>query len=419
MRSNLPLSWNDLKRMRNILRALIHIGVKPNDPIFDRRLKIAVNVLLLNAVLSIGSVSIIHLIFQREMSNLYILISLPLFLLAGFINAKGYVMTAITYIFCMSNILLTIFSIRLGELSLTHVHFILLIIGIALLYQYRKSTFYFYFNLAFTLICVVFVLLSFQFAWFSWFLDRSLNPNLSRHLNYIMLFVVSLVFTFTVVYTYYQQQTSLLLSLQEQKILLAEVNHRVKNNMAVIIGLLNLKRNISENKETQQDLEDVKARVMSMSLVHDRMYSDGNASAVDMDGYVEDLVKEISNSFNPFNKVKFEILVEKLTIEVSIAIPLSLILNEIITNAMKHAFNHTSAPKIYIEIKRKDGDLLQVTIRDNGSGLQDMQKSSDRMGMVLIEALTEQLGGTQKFSEDNGLRFDLVFSVSPLTQRRI
>ncbi len=234
-----------------------------------------------------------------------------------------------------------------------------------------------------------------------------------------MLFVVSLVFTFTVVYTYYQQQTSLLLSLQEQKILLAEVNHRVKNNMAVIIGLLNLKRNISENKETQQDLEDVKARVMSMSLVHDRMYSDGNASAVDMDGYVEDLVKEISNSFNPFNKVKFEILVEKLTIEVSIAIPLSLILNEIITNAMKHAFNHTSAPKIYIEIKRKDGDLLQVTIRDNGSGLQDMQKSSDRMGMVLIEALTEQLGGTQKFSEDNGLRFDLVFSVSPLTQRRI
>lgn len=419
MRSNLPLSWNDLKRMRNILSALIHIGVKPNDPIFDRRLKIAVNVLVVNAVLSIGIVSIIHLMFQREMSNLYILIALPLFSIAGIINAKGYVMTAITYVFTISNILLTVFSIRLGEMSLTHVHFILLIIGIALLYQYRKSTFYFYFNLAFTLICVVFVLLSFQFGWFSWFLDRTLNPDLSRHLNYIMLIVISLVFTFTVVYTYYQQQVSVLQSLQEQRILLAEVNHRVKNNMAVIIGLLNLKRNNSNNDNTRQDLEDVKARVMSMALVHDRMYSDGNASAVDMDGYVEDLVKEISHSFNLFNKVKYEVSVEKLSIEVSIAIPLGLILNEIITNAMKHAFSNTPNPTIYIEIKRKEGDFLQVTIRDNGSGLKEMQKSNDRLGMVLIEALIEQLGGAHHFSEDNGLRFDLAFSVSPLSHRRI
>lgn len=405
--------------MGNLLKTLIHAGVKPNDAVFDRRLKIAVNVLVVNAVISIGAVSIIHLIFNREMSNLYILIALPLFSLAGVINAKGYVMTAITYVFCVSNILLTVFSIRLGELSLTHVHFILLIIGIALLYQYRKSTFYFYFNLIFTLICVIFVLLSFQFGWFNQFLDQSLNPDLSRHLNYIMLIVVSLVFTFTVVYTYYQQQASILQSLQEQKILLAEVNHRVKNNMAVIIGLLNMKRNISNNTETKKDLDDVKARVMSMSLVHDRMYSDGNASAVDMDGYVEDLVNEISHSFNLFNKVKFEVSVEKLTIEVSIAIPLGLILNEIITNAMKHAFKDTANPMIYIEIKRKEGDLLHVTVRDNGSGLQEMQKSTDRMGMVLIEALTEQIGGVHEFSEDNGLRFDLAFSVSPLTQRRI
>lgn len=405
--------------MGNLLKTLIHAGVKPNDAVFDRRLKIAVNVLVVNAVISIGAVSIIHLIFNREMSNLYILIALPLFSLAGVINAKGYVMTAITYVFCVSNILLTVFSIRLGELSLTHVHFILLIIGIALLYQYRKSTFYFYFNLIFTLICVVFVMFSFQFGWFSQFLDHTLNPDLSRHLNYIMLIVVSLVFTFTVVYTYYQQQASILQSLQEQKILLAEVNHRVKNNMAVIIGLLNMKRNISNNIETQKDLDDVKARVMSMSLVHDRMYSDGNASAVDMDGYVEDLVKEISHSFNLFNKVKFDVSVEKLTIEVSIAIPLGLILNEIITNAMKHAFKDTANPMIYIEIKRKEGDLLHVTVRDNGSGLQEMQKSTDRMGMVLIEALTEQLGGVHEFTEDNGLRFELSFSVSPLTQRRI
>ena len=405
--------------MRNLFRSLIQAGVKPYDAVFDRRLKIAVNVLVANAVLSISAVSIIHLIFQREISNLYILIALPLFLLAGIINAKGYVMTAITYVFCMSNILLLVFSIRLGEMSLTHVHFILLIIGIALLYQYRKSTFYFYFNLTFTLICVVFVLLSFQFGWFSWFLDHSLNPDLSRHLNYIMLIVVSLVFTFTVVYTYYQQQVSVLQSLQEQKVLLAEVNHRVKNNMAVIIGLLNLKRNISKNTETQKDLEEVKARVMSMALVHDRMYSDGNASAVDMDGYVEDLVKEISHSFNLFNKVKFDVSVEKLKIVVSVAIPLGLILNEIITNAMKHAFENTVKPKIYIEIKRKDGDMLHVMIRDNGRGFHEMPKSNDSMGMVLIEALTEQLNGTHKFSEENGLRFDLLFSFSPTTQRRI
>jgi two-component sensor histidine kinase len=401
------------------VKRLIHVGVKPEDTVFDRRLKIAVNVFVINAILSIGIVSILHFIFNREMANLSILIALPLFSIAGILNLRGYVMSAINYVFCMSNILLTIFSIRLGELSLTHVHFILLIIGISLLYQYRKSTFYFYFNLVFTMVCVVFVLLSFQFGWFSWFLDKSLNPDMSRHLNYIMLIVVSLVFTFTVVYTYYQQQASILQSLQEQKILLAEVNHRVKNNMAVIVGLINMKRNNSNNSETRQDLEDVKARVMSMALVHDRMYSDGNASAVDMDGYVGDLVKEISHSFNLSNQVKFVIAVEKLTIDVSVAIPLGLIINELITNAMKHAFENTIDPTIYIQINRKEQNMLNVTIRDNGQGLIVAPQGTDRMGMVLVEALTEQLGGVHTFSEDSGLKFELMFSVSPVSQRRI
>lgn len=405
--------------MANFIKKWINTGVKPEDTVFDRRLKIAVNVLVTNAILSIGIVSVLHFIFQRQMSNLNILISLPLFAVAGILNVRGYVMTAITYVFCVSNILLVIFSIRLGEMSLTHVHFILLIIGISLLYQYRKSTFYFYFNLIFTLLCVVFVLLSFQFGWFSWFLDRTLNPDLSRHLNYIMLIVISLVFTFTVVYTYYQQQSSILQSLQEQKILLAEVNHRVKNNMAVIIGLLNMKRNISPNKETQQDLEDVKARVMSMALVHDRIYSDGNASAVDMDGYVDDLVKEISHSFNLQKHVKFNVLVEKLTIEVSVAIPLGLILNELITNSMKHAFASIDSPEITIEIVRVDEGWLQVTIADNGVGFSGVEQGGEQMGIVLIEALAEQLGGTHQFKAGSGLIFEMKFSIAKTNQRRI
>jgi len=405
--------------MGNFVKRLINVGVKQDDTVFDQRLKIAVNILVINAIISISIVSLLHYLFEREISNLGILISLPLFAVAGILNVRGYVMSAITYIFCTSNILITIFSIRLGEMSLTHVHFILLIIGIALLYQYRKSTFYFYFNLTFTIVCVVFVLLSFQFGWLSWFLDRSLNPDLSRHLNYIMLVVVSLVFTFTVVYTYYQQQASILQSLQGQKILLAEVNHRVKNNMAIIIGLLNMKRNNSANSETQQDLDDVKARVMSMSLVHDRMYSDRNASAIDIHGYVDDLVKEIAYSFNLVNQVKFEVAVEVLSIDVSNAIPLGLIINELITNSMKHAFQNIPEPKIFIQITRKDQDVLHVIIRDNGSGMDKTNSGAEGMGMVIIEALTEQLGGTHVFSEENGVKFDLTFSASPATQRRI
>lgn len=405
--------------MWNFVLRLIKVGVKQDDTVFDQRLKMAVNILVINAILSISIVSILHFIFEREMSNLSILIALPLFTFAGILNVRGYVMSAITYIFCISNLLLTIFSLRLGEMSLTHVHFILLIIGIALLYQYRKSTFYFYFNLLFTIVCVVFVLLSFQFGWFSWLLDRSLNPDLSRHLNYIMLVVVSLVFTFTVVYTYYQQQASVLQSLQEQKILLAEVNHRVKNNMAIIIGLLNMKRNNSTNVETQQDLEEVKARVMSMSLVHDRIYSARNTSAVDLDGYVDDLVKEISHASHLATPVKFVVSVEKLTIDVSVAIPLGLMINELITNSMKHAFKNTSEPMVFIQIMQLEPDVLRVTIRDNGKGINDIMSKTDGMGMVLIEALTEQLGGTYVFSEDNGVKFDLTFPVSPVTQRQI
>lgn len=394
----------------NWFKDIIHIGVLPSDAFFDKRLKIAVNLLALNATVSLIFAALFGYYVQEDANSLLILLSVPVFLLIFYLNKIGKVMVGLTLMFMFSALLLTIYSLRTGEESATHLHFILNFLGLSLIYQKKEAKAWVIANLIFTLLCIVFVLLSYRMNWFAGFVDDYVIPEKQRILNFVMLIACSIVYSGVVVNTFNLQHKEIAHALEEQRVLLAEVNHRVKNNMAIIISLLNLKRNLTDNDKTKQDLNEIKDRVMSMALVHQKMYQNKNQSAVEIDEYVSELVHEIKSSVDMKNEIIVETEIEKVPLDVSMAIPLGLILNELITNSMKHAFDQTASPLIRIKLKRSNDRLVMLSVKDNGKGM-DFSESpkEESLGMLLIEALTDQLGGDHNFSNNNGLEWMITF----------
>jgi two-component sensor histidine kinase len=249
---------------------------------------------------------------------------------------------------------------------------------------------------------------SFQTGFLNFLVDPQVDPIHQRHLNFVFLIICSIIFSSVIAITHQTQQKALEHSLQEQKVLLAEINHRVKNNLAVIVSLLNMQINNSKNKETKNAIQVVHNRIMSMALVHQKMYQNKSAVAVELESYITELVSEIRNSMSLQQDIKVEMEVAPINIDISVAIPLGLILNEIITNAIKHAFDDTENPKIDIQLKKVNDQMIELTVKDNGKGMEIEERDDDAgMGLSLIDALTDQIDGKCDFEYENGLVFHL------------
>ncbi len=198
-------------------------------------------------------------------------------------------------------------------------------------------------------------------------------------------------------------------ALAEKEILLAEIHHRVKNNLAIISSLLNLRENTIENIEAKNVLNDSKNRVKSMALIHDRLYKNDSLTNIDFKSYIEDLTREISYSYPTISSlVTIESTISNIQLNVNNAIPCGLILNELLTNCYKHAFNGRGSGIIWISF---DSDGLNYTLRvkDNGVGIKDDYTQSDSLGMVVVQSLSDQLKGKHSFTVNNGTSFELQF----------
>ncbi len=200
-------------------------------------------------------------------------------------------------------------------------------------------------------------------------------------------------------------------SLKEKEILLAEIQHRVKNNLAVISGLLSLQIENAKSDETKIFLLDAKNRVMSIAMVHERLYKKDNLSRINFSLYLSELVQEVVRSFPAH--VKVEIIKELDPVEIAItkAVPVGLIVNEAVTNSLKHAFNkNTEPPVIRIQMKIIF-ESLQISVSDNGSGFIDIDnRKESSLGITLIESLADQIDAKLAFRNDNGAYINLVFS---------
>ena len=193
--------------------------------------------------------------------------------------------------------------------------------------------------------------------------------------------------------------------------LLKEVHHRVKNNLQMVMSLLNSQTAYLKDVTALNAVMESRYRVNAMSLIHKKLYKSDNASFINMEDYIKDLVLSLKESFNTKLTIYFEMQIEAINLDVSQAIPLGLILNELITNSIKYAFPHTTEDRISITFYKMITDEIALIFADNGRGLPNdfNTKGKDSFGMELINGLTDELGGEISITSENGTTINIIF----------
>ncbi len=197
--------------------------------------------------------------------------------------------------------------------------------------------------------------------------------------------------------------------LEQQKILLKEIHHRVKNNLQIMSSLLYLQFS-NASQVTQELIEVYQNRIQSMALIHEQLYRSEDLASINFDEYITNLSEQIfqSYSINP-ESIRLNLVADKITIALDQSIPLGLIIHELISNSIKYAFPNDQG-EITIKLIHRHGQL-HLTFADNGVGIlpQANLQNTDSLGMQLIYNLTEQLQGTLELSDERGLTYHIIF----------
>ncbi len=200
-------------------------------------------------------------------------------------------------------------------------------------------------------------------------------------------------------------------SLREKEVLLKEIHHRVKNNLAVISGLLFMQAENLENEDMKQVLYDSEIRIRSMAMIHEKLYHHDMYSGIEFGSYVKDLVATIENTYkNNGCEIKVNLNTPPTYIDLNRAMPCALIVNEALSNAYKHAFKGSNNGEIWIDFSQTEG-TYRLSISDNGIGLPEdfNPDNASSLGMVLIHGLVRQLGSTLYIGRSNGTRLSFEF----------
>lgn len=197
----------------------------------------------------------------------------------------------------------------------------------------------------------------------------------------------------------------------ENELLLKEIHHRVKNNLEVVSSLLALQSAQIDDKSTKEAMLEGQNRVQSIGIVHQKLYQGKNLGAIEMKDYFINLSESILDSFGADKRVQIECAMDNLNIDIDTAVPLGLIVNELITNTIKYAFPEDRHGKVQIKLeKRKDG-ILQLQVSDNGVGKSGVIHGTG-FGSQLITLLTKQLNGSMREEINNGTNIFFEFKLN-------
>lgn len=207
-------------------------------------------------------------------------------------------------------------------------------------------------------------------------------------------------------------QESIRSNLKEKETLLAEIHHRVKNNLAVVASLMQLQAMESDSEELQQQLIESVLRIKSMASIHEHLYKAEIFSKLDFAENLQSLVREVIDTMQYSNDISLAFDCDEVFLNINQAIPCSLILNEVVTNIIKHAFKDLEQGEIFLRLQQDKDDAVTITVQDNGKGLPDgfNQETLTTLGMQLIKTLSEQLSAQYHYqSLDKGTEFTLRF----------
>jgi len=228
-------------------------------------------------------------------------------------------------------------------------------------------------------------------------------------LNLILCIIFISVLMLSVVRTESELHRELESTIAEKNVLLAEVHHRVKNNLAVISSMLRLQIKESNNVELNNVLQNNSNRIHSMSLTHNKLYVQDEISKIAFDKYLEDLAKQLIHSYDGILNIKLNLDLSSVVISLNDASVIGLIVNEIITNSIKHAFIKDSPAIIDIKLNT-DSVNHHLLIGDNGKGFVASEvDSNESLGLMLIDSLTTQLDGTYQILNKQGTKYIITF----------
>jgi two-component sensor histidine kinase len=197
--------------------------------------------------------------------------------------------------------------------------------------------------------------------------------------------------------------------------LLKEIHHRVKNNFHIVSSLLEIQSSYLRNNEALSAIQESQHRIHSMSIIHQKLYQSETLSSIRMPEYIYELVEYLRESYSIRENIRFSLQIENIELNHASAITLGLILNEAITNAIKHAFATTKDGKISISLTHTRSQIV-LNIADNGPGIpSDVNtKIGASMGMDLLQGLTDDLGGSFSIEIKDGTHIKVVFDSKPI-----
>lgn len=202
----------------------------------------------------------------------------------------------------------------------------------------------------------------------------------------------------------------------EKDWLLKELHHRVKNNLQMVISLLNSQAVYLENDEAKKVLRMSRHRLFALSLAHQQLYQGIDLSAIDIPQYLAELVDYLNDEYNPENQISFAIRTVPLSLHVNLAVPLGLITNEAVSNALKYAFPDNRTGQVLITLSRPGNSCYRLEIADNGIGGDSLakQQNGSTLGKSLMKGLSDQMHGVLEIENTEGVLVRIDFPVDGL-----
>jgi len=216
--------------------------------------------------------------------------------------------------------------------------------------------------------------------------------------------------------THKEDERRLLESLREKEVLLSEVHHRVKNNLQIVSSLLNLQAGQLPDPATRQVFAETQSRIQAIALVHEKLYQSDSLSAFSFREYVSELVTALDRAQNGSGRgISLRVEADQLELSTDLAITCGLIVNELVTNALKHAFPAGRRGSVLIAVRALDAQGIALSVKDDGIGLPEGldPRKTRSVGLSLVTGLTRQLGATLTITRERGTAFEASFTPGP------
>ena len=339
-----------------------------------------------------------------------------------YMNSRHYHGFAISFLFITINLAVFYFNSYSGVLSGTYLYYFPLILAIAFAFDIKKDKGLVLVHLG----MIVLLILVNLFTHYDLFTSQFINDGERYQMFIFNLAFSCLAVAFFIYLTiknglkeselyeqrireHEQAEKKIKDALAEKEVLLSELHHRVKNNLAIISGLFSLKISTDPPSEARNVLVESRNRVLSMSLIHNRLYKNNNLANVNFEQYTAELISEINASYPSISgSIKVRTSIGNMMLGINVAVPCGLILNELLTNCYKHAFTEKGEGLIDVSFKQQDACYI-LSVTDNGAGLPVDYSEKESLGMSVIQALSEQLNGTFEYNGTQGTAFTLRF----------